>query len=151
MSSLDAWANPSYCWVVICKNAIPLAETDPFEPLPSGPFLVQCDECGEEHSYDPAEVLRLEFELPNGFTTHPRETNGTGKASKAQVRAYRRWTTVCTGASTIIIIETGSYATCFRGVTVDSNSQHSFANPQCGGSTDTTRTPRLGTGNVARD
>ena len=44
-----------------------------FEPLPvSGPFLVQCDECGEEHSYDPAEVLRLEFELPNGFTTHPR-------------------------------------------------------------------------------
>ena len=86
MSSLDAWANPSYCWVVICKNAkahhsanlmvghkIPLAETDPFEPLPvSGPFSVLCDECGEEHSYDPGEVLRLEFELPNGFTTHPR-------------------------------------------------------------------------------
>jgi hypothetical protein len=86
MSSLDAWANPSYCWVVICKNAkahhsanmmfghkIPLAETDPFESLPvSGPFLVQCDECGEEHSYDPTEVLRLEIELPNGFITHPR-------------------------------------------------------------------------------
>ena len=86
MSSLDAWANSSYCWVVICKNAkihhsanmmfghkIPLAETDPFEPLPvSGPFLVQCDDCGEEHSYDPGEVLRLEIELPNGFITHPR-------------------------------------------------------------------------------
>jgi len=47
MSSLDAWANPSYCWVVICKNArvhretnmmfghkIHLGETDAFEPLP---------------------------------------------------------------------------------------------------------------------
>jgi len=86
MSSLDAWADPSYCWVVICKNSkahhaanmmfghkILLAETDAFEPPPvSGPFLVQCDECREEHSYQPAEVLRLEFELPNGFTAHPR-------------------------------------------------------------------------------
>jgi hypothetical protein len=47
MSTLDTWANPSYCWVVICKNArahretnmmfghkIPLGETDAFEPLP---------------------------------------------------------------------------------------------------------------------
>ena len=24
----------------------------------SGPFLVQCNECGEEHSYDPADVLK---------------------------------------------------------------------------------------------
>jgi len=86
MSAVDAWQNPSYCWVVICKNTkvhhdvnmmvghkIPLAETDAFESLPvSGPFLVLCDECGCEQSYDPAEVLRLEFELPDGFTTHPR-------------------------------------------------------------------------------
>ena len=59
MSTLDAWANPSYCWIVICKNArvhretnmmfghkIPLGETDAFEPLPvSEPFWVRCDDC----------------------------------------------------------------------------------------------------------
>jgi len=41
MSALDAWDNPTYCWVVVCKNIkfhkhenmmfghkIPLAETD---------------------------------------------------------------------------------------------------------------------------
>jgi hypothetical protein len=59
----------SYYWIVICKNAKahhhstnmmighknPLAETDPFEPLPvSGPFVVRCDECDEEHLYEPA-------------------------------------------------------------------------------------------------
>ena len=38
----------------------------------SGPFLVQCDDCGEEHSYEPTEVLRLELEIPTGFVTHPR-------------------------------------------------------------------------------
>ena len=54
-------------------HKIPPAETDPFEPLPvSEPLSVQCDDCGEEQSYDPAEVLRLEIELPNGFITHPR-------------------------------------------------------------------------------
>lgn len=86
MWASDPWANPSYCWVVICKNVtvhhsenmmfghkIPVAETDAYESLPvSGPFLVQCDECAEEHSYEPAEVLRLEFEIPNGFVAHPR-------------------------------------------------------------------------------
>ena len=86
MSALDAWDNPTYCWVVLCKNIkfhkhenmmfghkIPLAETDAFESLPvSGPFLVRCDDCGEEHSYEPTEVLRLELEIPTGFVTHPR-------------------------------------------------------------------------------
>src|SRR4029077_14866659 len=85
MSLLDAWANPSYCWVVICKNArvhretnmmfghkIPLGETDAFEPLPvSEPFVVRCDECGDERSYEPAEVLRLELALPESITPHP--------------------------------------------------------------------------------
>ena len=80
------WENPSYCWVVICKNTkghshdnllfghkIPLAETDAFESLPvSGPLLVACDECGEEHSYEPEEIVRLEFEVSAGFATHPR-------------------------------------------------------------------------------
>jgi hypothetical protein len=86
MSSLDAWANPSYCWVVICKNAkvhretnmlfghkIPLGETDAFEPFPvSEPFVARCDECGDERSYEPAEALRLELALPESFTPHPR-------------------------------------------------------------------------------
>jgi hypothetical protein len=70
MWASDPWQNSSYCWVVICKNVkahnsenmmvghkIPLAETDAFESLSvSGPFLVLCDECGEEHSYDPEDV-----------------------------------------------------------------------------------------------
>jgi hypothetical protein len=86
MWASDPWESRGYCWVVICKNTrfhnsenvmfrhkIPLAETDAFEPMPvSGPFIVQCDECGEERSYEPAEVLRLEFEIPNDFVTHHR-------------------------------------------------------------------------------
>jgi hypothetical protein len=83
---MGAWENPNYCWVVICKNTkvhrennlmighkIPLAETDAFESLPvSGPFIVQCDECGQENTYAPGEVLRLEFDIPNGFVAHSR-------------------------------------------------------------------------------
>jgi len=78
--------NPNYCWVVICKNAkahretnlmfghkIPLGETDPFEPVPvSGPFFAKCDDCGQEHSYDPGDVMRVEMDLPESFTPHPR-------------------------------------------------------------------------------
>jgi hypothetical protein len=86
MGTWDPYGNPSYFWVVICKNAkahrntnlmfghkIPLGETDAFETLPvSGPFIVQCDECGKEDSYEPAEVLRVELETPASFTPHPR-------------------------------------------------------------------------------
>jgi len=86
MGANDPWEDPNYCWVVICKNTkahhkenlmfghkIPLAETDAFEQMPvSGPFLVQCDDCGEEQTYEPSEVLRLEFTVPEGFSTHPR-------------------------------------------------------------------------------
>jgi hypothetical protein len=86
MGTWDPYGNPSYFWVVICKNAkahrntnlmfghkIPLGETDAFEALPvSGPFIVQCDECGKEDSYEPAEVLRVELETPASFTPHPR-------------------------------------------------------------------------------
>ena len=86
MWAMTAWENPNYFWVVICKNTkahretnlmfghkIPLAETDAFEPVPvSGPFYVRCDECGVEHSYEPEEVMRIEMELPESFTTHPR-------------------------------------------------------------------------------
>jgi hypothetical protein len=40
-------------------HKIPLAETDAFEPIPvSGPFLVKCDECGQENTYEPCEVLK---------------------------------------------------------------------------------------------
>jgi hypothetical protein len=73
---MGAWENPDYFWVVLCKNKkahretnlmfghrIPLGETDALEPLPvNGPFLVQRDECGQEHSYEPAEVLRVEMD-----------------------------------------------------------------------------------------
>jgi hypothetical protein len=53
-------------------HKIPLGETDNFGPMPvNGPFMAQCDECGEELSYEPAEVLRLELELPASFTPHP--------------------------------------------------------------------------------
>jgi len=86
MGQWDPYENPSYCWVVICKNAkahrgtnlmfghkIPLAETDAFESLPvSGPFKAKCDECGHENSYKPEDVVRLEFQLPESFTPHPR-------------------------------------------------------------------------------
>ena len=86
MGAWNPWENSNYFWVVICKNTkahrdtnlmfghrIPLAETDAFEPLPvSGPFMVRCDECGQEHSYEPDKVLRVEFECPAAFTPHPR-------------------------------------------------------------------------------
>jgi len=80
------WENPAYCWVVICKNKkvhradnvnaghkIPLAETDAFAPAPAiaGSFMVLCDDCGKEYSYEPKEVLRLEMELPASLKPHP--------------------------------------------------------------------------------
>ena len=83
---MGAWEESAYAWVVICKNKrfhkhtnvmyghkIPLAETDAFAtpPAVSGPFTVQCDECGQEYSYEPGEVLRLELELPASFKPHP--------------------------------------------------------------------------------
>jgi hypothetical protein len=81
-----AWDNPNYCWVVICKNEkahrgpnvmfghkIPLGETDAFETPPIGePFVVRCNDCGQEYSYEPQDVLRFELELPASFTPHPR-------------------------------------------------------------------------------
>ena len=83
---MGAWDNPNYCWVVICKNEkahrgpnvmfghkIPLGETDAFETPPVGePFVVRCNDCGQEYSYEPQDVLRFELELPASFTPHPR-------------------------------------------------------------------------------
>jgi len=75
-----------YAWVVVCKNnkvhhrhnvffghKIPLGETDTFSPPPAleRTFPVCCDECGQEYSYKPKELLRIEFDLPDGFTPHP--------------------------------------------------------------------------------
>ena len=63
---MGAWEESAYAWIVICKNKrfhkhtnvmyghkIPLAETDAFAtpPAVSGPFTVQCDECGQEHDW----------------------------------------------------------------------------------------------------
>jgi len=86
MPSDNPWENPSYFWVVICRNTkahksenmmfghrIPLAETDAFEPLAAtGSLMVQCDGCGQEYVYEPSEIVRVEMEAPDGFTTHPR-------------------------------------------------------------------------------
>ena len=74
-----------YVWVVICKNhklhrrqnlffghKIPLGETDAFMPPPAldSRIHVRCDDCGEEHAYQPREVMRIELELPDSFTPH---------------------------------------------------------------------------------
>jgi hypothetical protein len=86
MSSWSPWEDTSYCWVVICKNEkfhrhagekfgnkIPLAETDAIADMPaiSAPFLVRCPDCGEQYSYQPAEILRVELTVVDSFTTHP--------------------------------------------------------------------------------
>jgi hypothetical protein len=75
-----------YVWVVICKNQrfhrrqnlffghkIPLGEADPFLPPPAldNRIHVRCDDCGEEHAYQPTDVMRVELELPDSFTPHP--------------------------------------------------------------------------------
>ena len=75
-----------YVWVVICKNhkfhkrqnlffghKIPLGETDAFQPLPVLDTLlhVRCDDCGQQHAYQPMDVRRIELELPDPFTPHP--------------------------------------------------------------------------------
>src|SRR6266550_3812292 len=80
------WETSGYCWVVICKNhsfhhhknrlyghRIPLGETDAYTPRPAlaGRLVVRCDECGEENSYEPIEVLRYEDVVPESFTPHP--------------------------------------------------------------------------------
>src|SRR5882762_1443222 len=78
------WDTSEYCWVVICKNhkfhhqknhlfghRIPLGVTDAFTPRPalSGPLVIRCDECGAEHSYEPAEVMRYEEVFPDSAST----------------------------------------------------------------------------------
>lgn len=86
MGSWNPWDERAYYWVVICKNErfhhhtntlfghkIPLGEADAVSSVPTLPrrFLVLCDECGQEHSYKPKEVLRLELRDPESFTPHP--------------------------------------------------------------------------------
>ncbi len=87
MASWSSWDNSeNYCWVVICKNnkfhnhqnffsghKIPLGETDAFSPPPTVDFLltVKCDECGEEYTYDPADVVRFQMQLASDFKPHP--------------------------------------------------------------------------------
>jgi hypothetical protein len=86
MASSGPWDNPSYCWVVICKNVkshrhanlmyghkIPLGETDAFASPPevTGSFTVRCDDCGKEYSYGSDDVLRFEMALPAEFAPHP--------------------------------------------------------------------------------
>jgi hypothetical protein len=75
-----------YFWVVLCKNhrfhkqqnrffahKIPLAQTNAFLPPPplSSQLKVRCDDCGEEYSYEPKELARIQLEYPESFTPHP--------------------------------------------------------------------------------
>jgi len=89
MATWSPWGEPEqsqYCWVVICKNRkfhnqqnlfsghkIPLGETDAFAPPPALDFhlSVRCDECGQECSYDPEELVRFQMELATDFKPHP--------------------------------------------------------------------------------
>jgi hypothetical protein len=75
-----------YFWAVLCKNhrfhkqqnlffshKIPLAETDPYLPPPAfdGLLKVRCDDCGQEYSYEPKDLVRIQLEDPEPFTPHP--------------------------------------------------------------------------------
>lgn len=75
-----------YVWVVLCKNhkfhkhqnlffehKIPLGETDAIQPPPdlNGGLNVRCDDCGQEYTYKPKDLLKIELELPESFTPHP--------------------------------------------------------------------------------
>jgi hypothetical protein len=68
MLESSQWENSAYP-----RHKISLIETDPYANLPSlsGTFAVLFEECGEESSYEPDEVLRLELELPGSFKPHP--------------------------------------------------------------------------------
>jgi len=78
--------NTEYFWVVLCKNRryhkrqnlffghkIPLAETDAVMSPPAfhERLTIRCDDCGEEYTYDPKDLLRAELEAPSFFTPHP--------------------------------------------------------------------------------
>jgi hypothetical protein len=87
MSTWSSWGeNEPYWWVVICKNQkfhrhqnmfsghkIPLGETDAFAPPPEIDFnlTIRCDECGEEYTYDPADLLRFQMGQQPNFKPHP--------------------------------------------------------------------------------
>ena len=75
-----------YFWVVLCKNRrfhkhqnlffdhrIPLGETDAYLPPPRLDNLisVRCNDCGQEYTYHPKDLLRVELESPDAFTPHP--------------------------------------------------------------------------------
>jgi hypothetical protein len=87
MSARSQWDGPSdYIWVVICKNhefhskknsfsgyKIPLGETDAFENPPDigRELKVRCDECGEENTYKPDDLMRLQMQVAANFKAHP--------------------------------------------------------------------------------
>jgi len=87
MATWNAWGEDDpYCWAVICKNhkfhrqqnlfsghKIPLGVTDAFSPPPTIDFqmTVRCDECGEENTYDPADLVRMQTTFGPDFKPHP--------------------------------------------------------------------------------
>ncbi len=79
------WEANHYFWTVLCKNhwfhrpqnlssshRILLGETDALSSVPVyGSFSARCDQCGQEYSYEPAEVLRVEEQPPERLIPHP--------------------------------------------------------------------------------
>ena len=75
-----------YFWAVLCKNhkfhkhqnlffehKIPLGETDAYLPPPAldDRICVRCDDCGQEYTYNPRDLVRVELEFPDSFAPHP--------------------------------------------------------------------------------
>jgi len=54
-------------------HKIPLGETDAVAPPPQIDYslTVRCDDCGEEHQYDAADLVRLQMEITADFRPHP--------------------------------------------------------------------------------
>jgi len=54
-------------------HKIPLGETDAFAPPPEldSNLTIRCDECGEEYTYDPADLLRFQMGQHPNFKPHP--------------------------------------------------------------------------------
>ena len=75
-----------YYWAVLCKNhrfhhrqnlfaeyRILLGEADAYSSPPSlgTHFRAKCADCGEEYSYSPHDVVRIETNPPSTFVAHP--------------------------------------------------------------------------------
>jgi hypothetical protein len=86
-------------------HRIPLAETDQFESVPvSGLFYVRCDDCGQKHSYEPEEVMRVEMAIPDSLSTRPRfAISVCAFCTETQTHVAQVLTQMQYGASRIVV------------------------------------------------